>query len=92
MTINMIIKDKKVKIIKENRLHDSDTGSPEVQVALLSERIASLTTHLKGHKKDVHSRRGLLQMVNKRRRLLSYLKKKSEDRYNVVLERLDLNK
>ncbi|MBT6401066.1 30S ribosomal protein S15 [candidate division WWE3 bacterium] len=85
-------KPDKNKIIKTNRLHDADTGSPEVQVAILSERIAKLSDHLKGHKKDNHSRRGLLQMVNKRRRLLTYLKKKSEERYNALVERLELNK
>ena len=87
-----IKKPKKAKIIKSSRLHDGDTGSPEVQVALLSERIAKLTEHLKDHKKDHHSRRGLLQMVNKRRRLLSYLKRKSESRYNALLEKLELSK
>jgi small subunit ribosomal protein S15 len=64
-------KDKKAQIIKSSRLHDADTGSPEVQIALLNEKIAKLSAHLKTHKKDNHSRRGLLQMVNKRRRLLS---------------------
>ena len=85
-------KEKKQKIIKTNRLHDADTGSPEVQVALLSEKIAKLSDHLKLHKKDNHSRRGLLQMVNKRRRLLSYLKGNSEDRYSALLEKLELSK
>lgn len=84
--------DKKAKIIKGHRLHDADTGSPEVQVALLSEQITKLSDHLKLHKKDNHSRRGLLQMVNKRRRLLSYLKKKDEERYSSVLEKLELAK
>jgi small subunit ribosomal protein S15 len=84
--------DKKAKIIKSHRLHTADTGSPEVQVALLSEQIAKLSDHLKNHKKDNHSRRGLLQMVNKRRRLLSYLKKKDEDRYGVLTEKLELSK
>lgn len=84
--------DKKAKIIKTNRLHDADTGSPEVQVALLSEQIAKLSEHLKLHKKDNHSRRGLLQMVNKRRRLLSYLKKKDEDRYGALTEKLEISK
>lgn len=81
---------KKKSIIKGNRLHDGDTGSPEVQVALLSEKITLLSDHLKTHKKDNHSRRGLLQMVNKRRRLLSYLKKKNEERYNTLVEKLEL--
>jgi small subunit ribosomal protein S15 len=87
-----LIKEKKTQIIKRNRLHDADTGSPEVQVALLSEKISKLSEHLKAHKKDNHSRRGLLQMVNKRRRLLSYLKKKDEERYSSLLEKLELSK
>ena len=87
-----LIKEKKTQIIKGNRLHETDTGSPEVQVALLSEKITKLTGHLKLHKKDNHSRRGLLHMVNKRRRLLSYLKGKDEERYQGVLEKLELSK
>ena len=87
-----LVKDKKNKIIKDNRLHNSDTGSPEVQVALLTEKITKLSDHLKTHKKDNHSRRGLLQMVNKRRRLLAYLKRKDEERYNVLLEKLEMSK
>lgn len=85
-------KEKKGQIIKGSRLHESDTGSPEVQVALLSEKITKLSDHLKLHKKDNHSRRGLLQMVNKRRRLLAYLKRKDEERYGSLLEKLDINK
>ncbi|RJR27486.1 30S ribosomal protein S15 [candidate division WWE3 bacterium] len=85
-----ILKEKKTKIIKQSRLHDADTGSPEVQVALLSEKISKLSEHLKLHKKDNHSRRGLLQMVNKRRRLLSYLKKKDDDRYSSLIEKIDI--
>ena len=85
-------KEKKEKIIKGSRLHDADTGSPEVQVALLTEKISKLSDHLKVHKKDNHSRRGLLQMVNKRRRLLGYLKKKDEDRYSALTEKLELAK
>ena len=85
-----LIKEKKTKIIKQTRLHDADTGSPEVQVGLLSEKIAKLSEHLKLHKKDNHSRRGLLQMVNKRRRLLSYLKKKDDERYGALTEKLDI--
>ena len=69
-------KEKKAKIIKSHQIHTGDTGSPEVQISLLTERIAKLSDHLKKHKKDNHSRRGLLQMVNKRRRLLAYLKRK----------------
>jgi small subunit ribosomal protein S15 len=82
----------KKKLIKEHQLHDTDTGSPEVQIAILTERIEQLSDHLKSHKKDNHSRRGLLQMVNKRRRLMSFLKRKDEERYNKVVEKLDLNK
>jgi small subunit ribosomal protein S15 len=85
-------KEKKVQIIKGNRLHESDTGSPEVQVALLTESISRLSDHLKNHKKDDHSRRGLLQMVNKRRRLIAYLKGKDEDRYGQLIEKLELSK
>ncbi|NMB91393.1 30S ribosomal protein S15 [candidate division WWE3 bacterium] len=87
-----LVKEKKAQIIKASRLHDADTGSPEVQVALLTEKIAKLSDHLKLHKKDNHSRRGLLQMVNKRRRLLAYLKRKDEERYAQVVEKLDLSK
>ena len=82
--------EQKSKVIKENALHRSDTGSPEVQVAILSARIEQLSQHLKAHKKDNHSRRGLLQMVNKRRRLLAFLKRKDEDRYSKLAERLEL--
>jgi len=87
-----LVKEKKVQIIKSSRLHEADTGSPEVQVALLSEKIVKLSDHLKLHKKDNHSRRGLLQMVNKRRRLLSYLKRKDEERYASLVEKLELSK
>ncbi len=82
--------EKKAKIIKSSQVHAGDTGSPEVQISLLTERIAKLSDHLKAHKKDNHSRRGLLQMVNKRRRLIAYLKKKDEDRYDSVAKKLDL--
>ena len=85
-------KAKKTKIIRDNRLHEADTGSPEVQVALLCEKIDKLSEHLKGHKKDHHSRRGLLQMVNKRRRLLAYLKRKDSDRYSSLIEKLEMSK
>lgn len=85
-------KVKKQDIMKTSQLHKDDTGSPEVQVAILSERITKLSDHLKLHKKDNHSRRGLLQMVNKRRRLLGYLKKKSEERYNALVEKLEIGK
>ena len=85
-------KDQKQNIIKNNSIHATDTGSPEVQVALLSEKISKLADHLKSHKKDNHSRRGLLQMVNKRRRLISYLKRKDAERYQSLIDKVDLNK
>ncbi len=83
-------KELKDKIINDYQVHEDDTGSPEVQIALLSERISQLADHLKDHKKDTHSRRGLLQLVGKRRRLLSYLKEKDEDRYVKVTKKLGL--
>ena len=82
----------KNKIIKENARDKNDTGSPEVQVAILTERIRNLTEHFKDHQKDNHSRRGLLQMVNKRRSLLSYLKNKDVERYNALIKKLGLRK
>ena len=78
--------------IERFKLHDTDTGSPEVQIALLTERIISLTEHLKIHKKDHHSRRGLLMMVGKRRRLLSYVKNKNVNRYRGIIKELGLRK
>jgi small subunit ribosomal protein S15 len=84
--------DKKKEIIDGFRVHPTDTGSPEVQIALLSERITYLTEHFKSHKKDHHSRRGLLKLVGQRRQLLNYLKRKSIDRYNTVIERLGLRR
>lgn len=84
--------DDKKKIISTNKIHDNDTGSPEIQVAILTERITRLTGHLKDHKQDKHSRRGLMQMVNKRRRLLMYLMKKDEARYKVVLTNVGLSR
>jgi small subunit ribosomal protein S15 len=87
-----LLKEKKQTIIKGYRVHDVDTGSPEVQIALLTEQINKLTEHLKNHKKDNHSRRGLLQMVSKRRRLLAFLKKKDEGRYASLVEKLELSK
>lgn len=84
--------DEKKKIIDKFARIKGDTGSPEVQIALLSEKVKKLTDHLKLHKKDVHSRRGLLSMVSKRRRLLVYLRKKDEDRYKKIIEILDLTK
>lgn len=88
----MLSIDEKKKIIEKFATVAGDTGSPEVQVALLSEKIKKLAEHLKDHKKDVHSRKGLLSMVSKRRRLLSYLTKKDEDRYKKVIESLNLAK
>ena len=85
-------KERKQEVINTYKREENDTGSPEVQIALLTERINELTEHLKIHKKDNHSRRGLLQLVNKRRRLLSYLKRKDEDRYNAAAEKLELSK
>lgn len=82
----------KKAIIEKFKTNDLDTGSPEVQVAILSERINNLSAHLKNHKKDFHSRRGLLQMVNKRRKLLLYLRKVSEERYRAVTLKLGLVK
>ena len=82
----------KAEIIEEYKLHDGDTGSPEVQIAVLTKRIADLTEHLKEHKKDNHSRRGLLKMVGKRRGLLDYLKAKDIERYRAIIEKLGLRK
>ncbi|GGC27309.1 30S ribosomal protein S15 [Novosphingobium marinum] len=84
--------EKKQEIIKDNARDSQDTGSPEVQVAILTERIANLTEHFKSHHKDNHSRRGLLMMVNKRRSLLDYLKKKDVERYNALIQKLGLRK
>jgi len=84
--------ERKKAIIDEYRVHPSDTGSPEVQIALLSERINYLTDHFKVHTKDHHSRRGLLKLVGQRRQLLNYLKRKSVDRYHTVIERLGLRR
>ncbi|MBX5466681.1 MAG: 30S ribosomal protein S15 [Firmicutes bacterium] len=82
----------KQAIIAVHRLHETDTGSPEVQIALLTERIAQLNEHLKIHKKDHHSRRGLLKMVGHRRALLNYLRKSSPERYQAIVERLGLRR
>jgi len=83
-------KEKKEELKRSFQRHERDTGSPEVQIALLTERINRLTEHMKKHKKDVHSRRGLISMVNKRRRLLEYLKETDYDRYVQVSEKLGL--
>lgn len=89
-----MVQTKEVKdtIIEDSRLHDHDTGSPEVQVALLTSRITELTEHFKVHKKDHHSRRGLLKLVGRRRRLLDYLKKQDFERYRTTIERLGIRK
>lgn len=84
--------ERKDEIIKEYATHEGDTGSPEVQVAILTERILNLTDHLKTHKKDFHSRRGLLVMVGQRRRLLDYLKRKDQARYAALIKRLGLRR
>ena len=82
----------KNEIISANRVHETDTGSPEVQIAILTERIKNLTEHLKSNKKDFHSRRGLQMMVGKRRNLLNYLAKKDINRYRVIIEKLGIRK
>ena len=87
-----LTKDRKTGIIGDYKTHDSDTGSPEVQVALLSERINYLTEHFKIHAKDHHSRRGLLKLVGQRRRLLDYLKSKDTARYAALIQRLGIRK
>lgn len=87
-----LAKEAKEGIINEYRKHESDTGSPEVQVALLTKRINDLTNHFKTHAKDNHSRRGLLKMVSQRRSLLDYLKRKDMNRYHEVIDRLGLRK
>jgi small subunit ribosomal protein S15 len=84
--------ESKRDIIDENRLHDSDTGSSEVQIALLSKRIDELTEHFKVHKKDHHSRVGLLKLVGRRRRLLNYLRTKEIDRYRAIVKKLGLRR
>lgn len=89
MSLNL---EQKQSIIGKYRLHDSDTGSPEVQIAILTERINYLTEHLKIHKKDHHSRRGLLKMVGQRRGLLNYLSQKDINRYRAIIEKLGLRK
>ena len=86
------VKEQKQEIIAKYKLHDSDTGSPEVQVAILTERINHLTEHLKVHKKDHHSRRGLLMMVGQRKGLLNYLMKKDINRYREIIAKLGLRK
>ncbi len=87
-----MIKEVKTSIIETYRVHETDTGSPEVQIAMLTERINQLTEHLKMHKKDHHSRRGLLKMVGKRRGLLTYLMNKDIERYRAIVSKLNLRK
>ncbi|MGE0151913.1 MAG: 30S ribosomal protein S15 [Reyranellaceae bacterium] len=84
--------ERKTELVNEYATKQGDTGSPEVQVAILSERIKNLTEHFKGHNKDHHSRRGLLKMVSQRRRLLDYLKRKDEQRYEKLIDRLGLRR
>jgi small subunit ribosomal protein S15 len=87
-----ITAEKKNELIGQFKQHEGDTGSPEVQIALLTERITNLTEHLKDHKQDHHSRRGLLQMVGKRRKLLDYLKREDVNRYRDLIQRLGIRK
>ena len=87
-----LVKEEKQGIMGDFKQHDKDTGSPEVQIALLTGRIQQLTEHFKKHKKDHHSRRGLLMLVNKRRKLLSYLKSRNREKYQQVIEKLGLRK
>ncbi|MEE9589627.1 MAG: 30S ribosomal protein S15 [Hyphomicrobiaceae bacterium] len=87
-----ITNERKQTLIKEFALKDGDTGSPEVQIAILTERISNLTEHFKSHKKDNHSRRGLLKMVSQRRRLLDYVRAKDEARYKGVIQRLGIRR
>jgi small subunit ribosomal protein S15 len=88
----VLIKERKNEVIDSFKVHAKDTGSAEVQVALLSAKISYLADHLKAHRKDFHSRRGLLMMIGKRRRLLAYLKKKNPQRYEETIKKLDLRK
>ena len=88
----MMLKEEKTAVIEANRLHETDTGSPEVQIAVLTKRISDLTEHLKVHKKDNHSRMGLYKMIGKRRRLLDYLAKKDIERYRAIIAKLGIRK
>jgi len=87
-----LAKEEKENIIKQHKLHEGDTGSPEVQIALISERLTGLNLHFQSHKKDHHSRRGLLKMVGQRRKLLSYLKTIDRERYDKIVKELGLRK
>ncbi len=88
----MLATERKQEIIEKFKTHDSDTGSPEVQIALLSERISYLTEHFRTHKKDHHSRRGLLKLVGQRRRLLDYLKSKNVESYRTIIKELGIRR
>ncbi|CAN5604395.1 30S ribosomal protein S15 [soil metagenome] len=88
----MLLQERKQEVIETHRVHAKDTGSPEVQVAMLTERINQLTEHLRTHPKDFHSRRGLLMMVGKRRRLLQYISRESQERYKSLIEKLGLRR
>lgn len=88
----MMLKDEKTAIIEANRTSENDTGSPEVQIAILTKRIADLTEHLKTHQNDHHSRRGLFKMVGRRRNLLNYLQKKDIERYRAIIAKLGIRK
>ena len=88
----MLESKEKTKVIKKHKVHETDTGSDEVQIALLSEEIKGLLSHLKKHPKDLHSKRGLLKMVSKRRKLLKHLKKEDEKRYNKIVKAIGLKK
>lgn len=88
----MILKEKKLEVMVANQTHEGDTGSPEVQIAILTARINELTEHLKIHKKDNHSRRGLLMMVGRRRNMLAYLQKKDVQRYRDIIKKLGIRK
>ena len=92
MSVNMITKDKKTEVVKKFGKSQGDTGATPVQIALLTERIKDLSGHLKAHKKDYSTQRGLLKLVGERRRLLGYLKKKDLSSYNTILKQLDLRK
>ncbi|MCK4372502.1 MAG: 30S ribosomal protein S15 [candidate division Zixibacteria bacterium] len=87
-----VIRERKAQIISEHRLHEKDTGSPEVQIALLTDRVSHLTEHMKAHKKDFHTRLGLLKLVGKRRRLLDYLKRSDVESYRQVIANLGLRR
>ena len=92
VNVTMMRKEEKTQVIEQNRLHDTDTGSAEVQIAILAKRINDLTEHFKANKNDHHSRRGLLKMVGRRRNMLNYLKKKDINRYRAIIEKLGLRK